>query len=97
MDKKIKPIAYWEFRFKYFLKSKAPVHGSEEMIFLGGFLSFLIDVITIIAMFWPLTGQLSAPVNYYVGFVFLAAIWRPLGYLKYRISYYREHRYDANA
>ena len=56
MEKKITPIAYWEFRFKYFLKSKAPVHGSEEMISLGGFLSFLIDVITIIAMFWPLTG-----------------------------------------
>ncbi len=56
MEKKITPIAYWEFRFKYFRKGKAPVHGSEEMISLGGFLSFLIDVITIIAMFWPLTG-----------------------------------------
>ena len=96
MEKKITPIAYWEFRFKYLLKRKAPVHGSEEMISLGGFLSFLIDVITIIAMFWPLTGQLSAPVNCYVGVVFLAAIWRPLGYLQYRIGFYREHRYDAD-
>lgn len=94
MEKKITPIAYWEFRFKYFCKKKAPVHGSGEMVQLNGFLNFVLDVITIIVMFLPLAGQLSKPINWYVGIVFLAAIWRPLGYLEYRIGFYLEHRYD---
>ena len=96
MDSKVKPIAYSEFRFKYFCKGKVPVHGSEELINLNSFLNGLINGIILIVVLLPLAEirSDSSFVFYYIAAVFLVAIWKPMGYLDYRISFYRYHRYD---
>ena len=100
MEKKITPIAYWEFRFKYLLKRKAPVYGSKEMIRINSFLNRLICVIILFLAYYPALGylpnQVPGLVRTYINIVLLIAIWKPVGYLLYRISFYREHRYDAD-
>lgn len=78
MEKKITPIAYWEFRFKYLLKRKAPVYGSKEMIRINSFLNRLICVIILFLAYYPVLGylpnQVPGLVRTYINIVLLIAI-----------------------
>ena len=96
MDKEIRPIRYEEFRIKYILKTKAPVKGSDEMLSLNSYLNGLIWSFAVGVAFFPYVmyaNHFSLFVKIYIIVITLVAIFRPVGYLTYRISYYRNYRY----
>lgn len=95
MEKKIIPIGYEEFRLKYILKNEAPVRGSDEMLSLNSYLNRFVWGLSVIMALFPYSmysNHFSTFVFVYTIIITLAAIFRPVGYLTYRISFHRYYR-----